>query len=257
MVRSETPPMPIREPLLGLDEPVLAFVQIASVLKERMPPNWCGIVEQQEQAIEEEVIAPLLSARNYEELREIFSAVSPQYIRREMLVGLLIWSTLKESLVGWLPETLRNWQMLIEEVGPKIVGQHATNDCLLGLSAFRYVMRGVTRRMPPQLESLPVEHSMELFWWLEAFKVALLPVIELLANQKEVSNQVANNARILASWAHYYGVGAYEQAKLTGLLKVPDLQGEQPYTTPEMLREADAVIADGLRLASDDATETW
>jgi hypothetical protein len=230
MVQSVSPPPPTQEPPFRLEDSFLPLMQLPNRLREKMPPELFAILEGELQAIEAEVITPLLQAHNYDELRERFLATSPNYTRHALLISLLVWSTLKESLVGWFPETSHTMQTIIEQAGPRKIGEQATNDSLSGLLAFTHVMRGIERAIRSPSPPVQPEGVEELLRWISAFKVALLTVVAFLLNGDRM-------------------------AKRAGVLNVPSQTGEDPYTTDEMLTEANAVIADGLELV-DDATET-
>lgn len=255
MVQSVSPPPPTQEGRLRLEHSRLPFWQFPTRLREKMPPEPVALIEEQLRAIHVEVITPLLQARNDDELRERFLATVPMYTQRTMLISLVVWSTLKQPLVEWFPETQHNLQATIERAGPLKIHEQATNDSLSGLSAFIHVMRGIDRAIRSPSTLVQPEGVEELSQWISAFNVALITVVNFLLSVETPSDRATHNAQVLAQWSRYYGAGVYRTAKKAGVLNVPSQIGEDPYTTDEMLTEANAVIADGLE-SVEDASET-
>ena len=105
MVQSVNPPIPVQEAPFGFDNPVLPILKLPDRLRERMPPELFAIIDREAEAIRKDVINPLLHAGDHNELGALFPLVSPVYDRHMVLIGLLVWSALGESIVGWFPET--------------------------------------------------------------------------------------------------------------------------------------------------------
>ena len=244
MVQSVLPPILPQEPIIGFEDPFLPLLQFPTVLQEKMPPELFAIVESEARAIHDEVIIPLLQAENSEKLSELFLSASPEYARHALLISLLVWSALRESLMGWVPEACRATQATFEERGPLRIGRQATDESLVGLYAFTLVTRGMARALTSPAVSLQPEGLDELYRWVIAFNVAFLPVAAYLLNGEIANDHTVDNVQVLANWSRYYGVGTYRAAKEAGLLSIPSQTGEDPYTPIEMLQVLDAGVAD-------------
>ena len=244
MVQSITPP-PLPS---GLEDSCLPLLQIPNRLREKLPPELFAFIESAAQEINKEVTIPLLCAENDDRLRELFLLHSPEYAKYALLISLLVWSALKESLVGGFPETYRSLQATIEDRGPRKMGRQATDASLSGLAAFTLVTRGIARTIKVPSTSVHPEGLGELFRWTLAFNVALLPVVTFLLDAdvpaEPATHPATHNVQVLAQWSRYYGIGAYRMAKNAGIISVPAQLGEDPYTTEEMVDLSETAIGD-------------
>jgi hypothetical protein len=235
------PSAPIVEP----SRPELAVIpfgldQLIQRVEDELAPGVADWLFSTLEKARKSVATSLLSAQNAEELHAVLLRLYPDFSLTYLLVNLSLKQIAQEKPSLFSLAVRQAAASLMEkfsEVGPRRIGDEATNHIILGLNAVSLVNRAAARRTYQGVSELPLDQVGQLIAWMSANRMTMTAVAAFLESDSE-NPRARANAQTLAAWAYQYGILAYHSAKEIGLVKVPTVEGELPSKDEQFVDQA-------------------
>lgn len=214
-------------------------------LRRTVPPPVLQALVGLGDQLENQVLAPLLSADTPGELATVFQRLHPTFARYYVAIGLRMVAALGEDVQRFrvlLAAGSEEAERMILSHGPDRIGRDATLAALFGIRTMVRVSRAASRiPMPEQITGEWVATVMAQM--LASFAVFFALTQPTLVGRK------AQNAMLLAHWSRHYAVRVYDLSKRLGLLTAPPAPGLLPKAgDAEDLLLANAGLEDYARL---------
>lgn len=240
---------------------VPAVTALGAETRQALPPGLVEALDRVGDQVQIEVLDPLLCSEDLPQLTATFQRLFGKFRDYYISTVLIVWANLEADPQRFSALTLRTFQdyeRLLNQHGPKWIGEDGTLNALQGLATITRVTKAGTRLLDrqPAITALPPAQPVteECTKCLVAFAMAFSGVLSALAALAvgRISGVRLENAVALAHWSRTYAARAYHYAKEMHLLRPPeprDFDGPgRCDTVEEDVALAEAGVSDYRRL---------